>query len=815
MKVAVVGCLHGELSVVYNEIRRLEIQMGGDPIDLLIICGDFQAVRVWEDLEWVAIPQHHRKLGDFGKYYRQEVRPPCLTIFVGGNHECPHILGDLYFGGWVAPDIFYLGHSGVIRVGPLRIAGLSGIYKMHDFTKGYFETPPYDDRTKRSAYHVREYEVKKLSLVKERVNVCISHDWPACIHDWGDGRKLMKDKPFFAEEMRDGILGNPATMDLLKTMKPDFWFAGHLHVKFAALIPHETEEKKEPVEAPTRSASRSPPRPVAPSSSSSSASSSSSSSSSSCNGDDKRGTKRSQEEPAEGEGGEEAEGPAEGDGEGTKSPSHQAVVRLSSGKRQRGDGGDVDMLADGSAEATGEGVLSVDVPPELRKPSATRFLALSKPTKPGFLQVLKIDPQLPRGYKKAKLPFHSVPFQNAHSHGGPRVLTLSAPDRPAEPAAMPPPVGEAGDPPEGNQAVGSPDPPEVKDGEVKEEEEGLGEGEGEEDDEDDPDLDLERDEEPQPESLEESELPHPAGEGDGAPMVDEGEEGTLGEAVDAPIEGPPEDLQNPPATIGEVDTQSKNPTEMQTTNGPGESQTDAPAPAQGPSAAAASSAAVPQGQGVTEQAKPVEQNVQPLPPPPLPPSMPPPRPFYQAPPRNRHNRPQPVICFDPEWLSILKANHALLPTSSTSKMTIFRQPSEEDRKTSEEALRKLAPQLRAPYEAEGWNGTAAGFVQGAQVSSSGDDSLACPWPHWSTEGGTFLNASQQRQWFLSNLLPGLADPFPFYFSDPQRVVQTVRATKPSSSSQDISDFEKIWTKPKGRKYLANAEEGIQMEERQG
>lgn len=33
---------------------------------------------------------------------------------------------ELYYGGWVAPNIYYTGHSGVINFAGLRIAGLSG-----------------------------------------------------------------------------------------------------------------------------------------------------------------------------------------------------------------------------------------------------------------------------------------------------------------------------------------------------------------------------------------------------------------------------------------------------------------------------------------------------------------------------------------------------------------------------------------------------------------------------------------------------------------------------------------------------------------
>ena len=47
---------------------------------------------------------------------------------VGGNHEAANHLWELYYGGWVAPNIYYLGAAGVVNFGGVRIAGLSGIF---------------------------------------------------------------------------------------------------------------------------------------------------------------------------------------------------------------------------------------------------------------------------------------------------------------------------------------------------------------------------------------------------------------------------------------------------------------------------------------------------------------------------------------------------------------------------------------------------------------------------------------------------------------------------------------------------------------
>ena len=177
----------------------------------------------------------------WSRYYTGEAVAPCLTLFVGGNHEASNYLRELHYGGWVAPNIFYLGTSGVVRYGGLRIGGVSGIYKAYDFRKPYFEKPPFDSGTIKSVFHARAYDYLRLGQVTGNVDVMVSHDWPQGIARHGDMNALFHAKPHLRDEVLDNSLGSPPSAMLLHKMKPAFWFSAHLHVKFAALVPHPPE----------------------------------------------------------------------------------------------------------------------------------------------------------------------------------------------------------------------------------------------------------------------------------------------------------------------------------------------------------------------------------------------------------------------------------------------------------------------------------------------------------------------------------------------------------------------------------------------
>lgn len=133
---AVQGCSHGCLSQIYDSIAQYESTHDGRKVDLLLLCGDFQALRSSHDFASLAVPPKYHALGSFHQYYAGKRKAPVLTLVIGGNHEASNYMWELYHGGWLAPNIYYLGAAGSVLVNGVRIAGASGIYKEHDYGKG-------------------------------------------------------------------------------------------------------------------------------------------------------------------------------------------------------------------------------------------------------------------------------------------------------------------------------------------------------------------------------------------------------------------------------------------------------------------------------------------------------------------------------------------------------------------------------------------------------------------------------------------------------------------------------------------------------
>ncbi|KAJ4983717.1 lariat debranching enzyme domain-containing protein [Stagonosporopsis vannaccii] len=239
LRIAVEGCGHGVLHEIYASVAKACELKGWPDVDLLIIGGDFQAVRNASDLKAVSMPSKYYAMHDFHEYYSGARTAPYLTIFIGGNHEASNYMWELYYGGWAAPKIYYMGAANVVKLGPLRIAGLSGIWKGYNYKKPHYERVPYNSDDVRSIYHIRELDVRKLLQIRTQVDVGLSHDWPRSMEWKGNHRQLFKWKPDFEQEAKDGTLGSVAATTVLERLRPPHWFSAHMHCKFSGIWQHE------------------------------------------------------------------------------------------------------------------------------------------------------------------------------------------------------------------------------------------------------------------------------------------------------------------------------------------------------------------------------------------------------------------------------------------------------------------------------------------------------------------------------------------------------------------------------------------------
>lgn len=235
---AVVGCTHGALDLIYDSVAQLELE-NNYTIDAVLCCGDFQAIRNSYDLETIVTPNKYRKYVDFWAYYAGHKVAPKLTIFIGGNHEAIAHSRELYYGGWAAPNIYFLGYSGVVNLGGVRIGGFSGIYDPKFFKIGHFELTPYSKNQLCSAMYVRLFELWKLAhLTPGKLDTIMSHDWPEYIAFFGNTASLLHNNPGFKESVEKDDLGCEAYLALLRHLRPQHWFSGHMHTKFIAAVPH-------------------------------------------------------------------------------------------------------------------------------------------------------------------------------------------------------------------------------------------------------------------------------------------------------------------------------------------------------------------------------------------------------------------------------------------------------------------------------------------------------------------------------------------------------------------------------------------------
>lgn len=238
VKVFVTGCLHAEWDLLVNTVNALAED--GTKIDFILVTGDCETFRNEEDMKSFTAPLKYHKLGTFYKIYNGETRLPCPAIIIGGNHEASDLLHQLPFGGWIAPNVFYIGRACQLIVGDVLISGISGLYKTENYYTKVNETFPL--RTvgdMHTAYAFRAFSDFQLFGLKS-TQIMLSHDWPSQIPSKFGGKYMMNRRKDLVEADKQNTFGLPMGMKLIEAIKPSTWFASHHHINFHAQINKDT-----------------------------------------------------------------------------------------------------------------------------------------------------------------------------------------------------------------------------------------------------------------------------------------------------------------------------------------------------------------------------------------------------------------------------------------------------------------------------------------------------------------------------------------------------------------------------------------------
>ena len=237
-KVFITGCLHGEWDLLLDTVE--EIIRNGEKIELILVTGDCETFRNKEDMESFAAPLKYHILGSFYKIANGERKVPCPIIIIGGNHEAADFLFQLPFGGYVAPNVYYLGRAAQVLVGDIRITGESGLYHALAYFRCVDEKFPLRNVADlHTNYDIRAFTDFQLFGLTS-TQIMMTHDWPSTIPLNHSNPFLRRKRSDIIESDKKGMFGLPNGIKLMNKIKPHSWFASHHHLTLDAQINENT-----------------------------------------------------------------------------------------------------------------------------------------------------------------------------------------------------------------------------------------------------------------------------------------------------------------------------------------------------------------------------------------------------------------------------------------------------------------------------------------------------------------------------------------------------------------------------------------------
>lgn len=210
----VFGDIHGKQDLMYEAALKWEGD-NKESLDAILQVGDFFAIRNRDDLQDYYAPDKYPNTSDFPDYYSGFKQAPFLTVFIGGNHEAWGFLKNHNKGGFLAPNIYFLGRSGRINVKGIEIGGLSGVYHPDKYKSPLPEDPCYDWK------YYREQDMPGF----KSIDVLLLHDWITPV----SGIEIIKEDNIQASVNTDKP--SPA-FNIVSSLNPKYAFMGHKHKSY-------------------------------------------------------------------------------------------------------------------------------------------------------------------------------------------------------------------------------------------------------------------------------------------------------------------------------------------------------------------------------------------------------------------------------------------------------------------------------------------------------------------------------------------------------------------------------------------------------
>lgn len=220
----VAGDVHGRQNLMYDKVLEFE-KNNNKCIDVVLQAGDFETIKEEKDFEHYYAPVKYHHISDISDYCKGLKNTPKLTIFTGGNHEAWGVLRKYGEGGFICPQVYYLGLHGTLNVKGIKIGGLTGVFDQEKYKTPLSQIPCYDWK------YYRKNSVE--ALKDENIDILLLHEWPALNEDY---EIITEDNVPENLKRRNAT---PANF-LINEIKPKFVFAGHLHNSYAEAVNKKT-----------------------------------------------------------------------------------------------------------------------------------------------------------------------------------------------------------------------------------------------------------------------------------------------------------------------------------------------------------------------------------------------------------------------------------------------------------------------------------------------------------------------------------------------------------------------------------------------